>query len=200
MVAYSVVIQAGGESSRMGQDKGLLPFMSVTLVEYILLQVKEMGDEHIIISNTPEKYQQFGLPIYSDVYPGLGALSGLYSAISHATQKVVLVLACDMPFVNKELLGHMVDKALEHEVVVPRLQNGFIEPFRGVYHKACLPAIQQALDIGKRKVISFFDDVNVYCVEWEEVIQYDPEGLSFVNINTPADLKRAVEIAQDLER
>ena len=195
---FSVVIQAGGQSTRMGSDKGLLPFGDVTLIEFILGQVAGLGSEQLIISNKPDDYTRFGLPVYGDVFQGKGALGGIYSAIHHAKQAYILLLACDMPFVNLELVKYLMERASNHDVVIPRMkEDGFAEPFRAVYSKTCLPAIKASLDEEKRRVISFFDRVKVDFDPAEIIHQYDPEERSFFNVNTPEDLIRALILAKN---
>ena len=204
MIDLSVVLQAGGQSSRMGRDKGLVLFQGKPLLQFILDQVADLGKETIIISNRPADYQQFGLPIFGDVYPDVGALGGLYSAIHYATQPYCLVLACDMPFVNRSLLDHFLILAASHEAVIPRLSppgkvgKVFAEPFRAIYNKSCLQPIQTAIENGQRRIISFFDDVDIRFVERPEIEQFDPQVRSFFNINTPDDLAEAERLAQEM--
>jgi molybdenum cofactor guanylyltransferase len=203
MTDLTTVIQAGGKSSRMGHDKALVPFMGVTMIEYILEQVKEVGRETIIITNRQDGYRFLGLPLYPDVIPHLGALGGLYSAIYHAPQDACLVLACDMPFINRPLLEHIIALLPNFDAVIPRLDpagNGipvFAEPFRAVYHKSCLAPIKAAIDAKQRRVISFFDQVNIRFVDLDEIKQFDPGLRSFFNVNTPDDLVNAERMAED---
>jgi molybdopterin-guanine dinucleotide biosynthesis protein A len=198
MSKLSVVLQAGGKSSRMGQDKALLPFMDTTMLGYILAQVKGLGDETLIITNQPQKYNNFAYPLFSDVVPNVGALGGLYSAIYHAQHKYVLVLGCDMPFVDRGLLDYMLELAPDFDVVIPRLEpNGFAEPFRAIYKQSCLEPVKHAIDSGQRKVISFFDEVRVRYIECGEIGRFDPEHRSFFNVNTPEDFARAEQMARE---
>jgi molybdopterin-guanine dinucleotide biosynthesis protein A len=192
MIDYSLVIQAGGQSTRMGQDKGLIPFGDGMLLEYILSQLKSCNRETYIISNNEEEYQIFGLPIFGDVIPGVGALGGVYSALYYAKTEYILLLAVDMPFINLDLLNYLVRIADNYDVVIPKVsKKGFLEPFRAVYSRRCLPPIQNMIVAGERKVISFFDSVSVRYVEVEEIQEVDPEGRTFFNINTPEDLEKA---------
>ncbi len=201
MLKFSVVIQAGGKSSRMGQDKALLPFRGTTMLEYILRQIEGLGEETLIITNTPQAYQPFGLPLFGDVIPDWGALGGLYSAIYHASHPYCLVLACDMPFINRPFLEHLVSLAPKHDAVVPRLGAGrFIEPFRAVYSKTCLQPIRAAIEAGHRKVISFFEQVDVRFVERVEIEPFDPQCRTFFNVNTPGDLAQAERMAADIPK
>lgn len=196
MVEFSVAIIAGGKSSRMGRDKGLLPFGNATMVEYIWDQVKEIGGEHFLVSNKPQDYEQFGLPVYEDVIPDIGALGGIYTSLHYASQPYCLLLACDMPFVNLPLIEFMVDLASQHDLVIPQLApEEYAEPFRALYSKACLPAIETAIADGKRRVISFFPAISIRYIEREEIHRFDPTERSFFNINTPQELEMAIKLA-----
>lgn len=194
---FTIVLQAGGKSTRMGTDKALLPFMKTTLLGYIVEQVTPLSDDLILITNTPESYQGFGLPTFSDVYRDWGALGGLHAAVHHARREVCLVLACDMPFVSRNFLRHLVEQIDGYDAVVPRLAaTGFTEPFRAVYRKSCLPSIEQAIRNGQRRVNSFFDRVRVRYVDQPEIERFDPALWTFFNVNTPEDLVEARRIAQ----
>jgi molybdenum cofactor guanylyltransferase len=192
MTPFSIVINAGGKSTRMGTDKALLDIGGKPMIERILEQVHGLG-EPLIVTNTPEKYAYLNLPLVGDLLPDKGALGGLYTAIQAATQPHALVLACDMPFVNRPLLEFMMAQAEAFDAVVPRLmtESGKVEaePFRAIYGKTCLAPIQQALDAGKMRMISFFSDINLRWVEEAEVKQFDPHLLTFKNCNTPEELE-----------
>ncbi|GAB4525554.1 MAG: hypothetical protein Fur0018_10150 [Anaerolineales bacterium] len=189
----SVVIQAGGASRRMRRDKGLLPFRGRPLTGWILEQVQGFGAETLIISNTPDSYQKFGLPVYPDVLPRYGALGGLYSALHHARHDFVVVLACDMPFVNLPLLQHLCSLAPGHDIVAPRLNARTpAEPFRAVYRRDLLPALRYALDAGELRIGAFLEMVDTHYVPEADLRRFDPDLRSFRNINTPADLEAAL--------
>lgn len=194
-IQLSVAIQAGGQSTRMGQDKGLIQFQGNPLTQYILDQAVDFGDETFIITNNPNEYQQFGVPLFSDIHPGLGALGGLYSAIYHASLEYCLVWACDMPFFHPQLFQHLVSLASSYDAVIPRIKKDeFTEPFRAIFNKTCLDSIKTNLEVGNLRVTSFFDKVNIRFVDWPEIERFDPRGLSFFNINTPEDLEQAQQM------
>ena len=186
------MINAGGKSTRMGSDKALLEIGGRAMIERIIEQTAGLG-EQIIITNTPERYAHLGLPMFGDVLPDKGALGGLYTSIQAAVTPYALVLACDMPFVNRPLLEHMISLAPDFDAVVPRL-NGEAEPFRAIYSKACLDPIRRALDAGKMRVISFFPESNLRWLEEEEVRRFDPDLLTFMNCNTPEELEAVRKI------
>ena len=199
MVKYSVVILAGGKSSRMGQDKGLIPFINGSMLDYILSQISDLGNERIIISNEPQNYKKFGLPVYKDVIPDIGALGGIYSALTYALNPYCLLLACDMPFINTELINFMSGLISDFDIVIPRLnKEEFAEPFRAFYSKKCIPFIEKQIHFGNRRVISFFDSVSIRFLEREEIQKFDPDEVTFINTNTPEELEFAKRLAKSI--
>lgn len=187
----SVVIQAGGESSRMGRDKALVPLAGRPMIEHVLTRVARLGDETLITTNNPDALEYLDLPLVSDEEPGAGALPGLRTALRAAQGDHVLVLACDMPFVNRLLLEYQLTLTPKADVVVPRWQETF-QTMHAVYaRKKTLHAVEQALAEGERRMISFYPQLKVYSVSPEEIARHDPKGRSFFNVNTPEDLAEA---------
>jgi len=188
----SIAILAGGRSSRMGTDKSFVRVLGVPMVERVLAQVQGLGAETLLVTNSPGDYAYLGLPLYTDVIPGAGALGGIYSALHYAAHPHVLVVACDMPFLSRPLLAYLLELAPHFDVVVPRAAEG-VEPLHAVYGKACLEPIRRRLDAGRYKVIGFYDDVRVRYVDEAELREYDPRLRSFVNVNTPEEAAAAKE-------
>ena len=189
---FSVVIQAGGVSSRMGEDKGLLSIQGSPLVQHILDQVKDFGDETIIITNQPESYKQFGYPVFQDVYPGKGSLGGLYSAIFHSKEPYSLVLACDMPFLSKPFLKYLVKHVPNYAAVVPRdRSNGFVEPFRAIYAKSCLPSFLADITSNRLRISDGLKGLNVRYMDSPEIEKLAEPDRLFFNVNEHEDLEKA---------
>ena len=189
----TIVIQAGGRSSRMGQDKALVRLGGRPLVEHILDCVEDLADDLLLVTNTPTQYLHYGLRMVGDDQPGAGALPGLRTALRHATDQYVLVVGCDMPFLNQGLLRYEIDKAFEtgRDVIVPRWDNQF-QTMHAIYKRTtCLTAVENALADQQTRMISFFPSVLLHKIEPDEVAQFDPHGRSFFNINTPEDLAEA---------
>lgn len=194
MLPLTVALLAGGQSSRMGTDKAFVRVSDRPLIEDILAQVEGLGAETLLITNRPEQYRYLGLPLFGDVLPDKGALGGLYSALYFSAHPHTLCLACDMPFVVRPLLEHLITLRAEAEVVMPRLGKES-EPFRAVYSRACLAPIRASLEANRLRVISFFPAVRVRFVDEPEVDRFDPAHRSFFNINTPEDLETARRMA-----
>lgn len=187
MNGLTIAIQAGGKSSRMGRDKAFVPFQGRPLIEVVRERVAGLGDELILITNNPDDYAHLGLPMFGDVYPDCGPLGGIYTAILRAANPHTLVVACDMPWLNRELLRQMVALRETADIIVPRWDK-FPEPLHAVYSKSCLGAIAEQLQAGQFKITGFYGRMDVRFIDRTEIMHYDPEGRSFVNINTPDDL------------
>jgi molybdopterin-guanine dinucleotide biosynthesis protein A len=200
----TVCIQAGGQSSRMGEDKALKTFLGRPLIQRVVERLSPIADEVIVTTNRPDDYRFLSLRLVSDLKPGRGALGGLYTAIASASHPVVGVVACDMPFASASLLEAASKLLLDEDVdvVIPRPEDpegksqGY-EPLHAVYRReTCLPAIGSAIDADQWKVIAWFPQVKVRVLTPEEINQYDPSGLAFWNVNTPEEFSRAETIAQ----
>jgi molybdopterin-guanine dinucleotide biosynthesis protein A len=194
----SLVIQAGGESLRMGSDKALSSFLGQPLILRPLSRLAGLANEVLVTSNHPESFRFLSLIPIPDRLPGLGALGGLYTALSTARYPYVAVVACDMPFASLEILALALILLQETgaDAVIPCSDAG-TEPFHAVYRReTCLPYIQSALEAGKRRVDAWFSRVNIRYLEPEEMLPYDPDQLAFLNINTCEELQEAEKIAR----
>jgi molybdopterin-guanine dinucleotide biosynthesis protein A len=193
----TVAVQAGGESRRMGRNKALMPFLGRPLIERVVERVRLLGDEIILTTNEPEAFAWLGLRAVSDLYPGVGALAGLHTALATASHPEVLVVACDMPFVSAELLREEL-RLLRNEgidAVVPDSGEGY-EPFHAAYRREpCLAAVEAALQAGQRRMISWFPAARVRILSAAEVNRFDPRGVAFLNANTPEEFERCEALA-----
>jgi molybdopterin-guanine dinucleotide biosynthesis protein A len=192
----SVVILAGGQSSRLGQDKAFLVLDGQPLVARTAHRLAALSDDLIVVTNDPARYEPLGLParLLPDERPGEGSLMGIYSGLKAARYSHAVVVACDMPFLNLALLRTMLPLANGYDVVIPRL-DGLLEPLHAIYGQACLPAMARLLERGQRQIIAFFHEVRVRYVEEDEVDRFDPLHLSFLNVNTPEDWERVQELS-----
>ena len=178
---------AGGRSSRMGVDKSFAPLLGQPLISHVLARVAGLGDETILITNKPNDYAHLGLPMYEDIYRDKGPLGGFHAALTYARQPHVLIVACDMPWLQRPLLEHQISLRHTADIIVPRWEK-FPEPMHAIYSRACLPHIAHNLEIELLKLVAFYGRVATRYLDREEIAQFDPEGQSFRNINTPEDL------------
>ena len=189
----TVAIQAGGQSTRMGVDKALKPFLGRPLIQHVIERLSPIADELIVTTNRPADYAFLHLPLFMDLKPGRGALGGLYTAVASANSPIVAVVACDMPFASAALLEAAGRLLVEEEadVVIPKTDEGF-EPLHAVYRRAtCVPAIEAAIAADQWKVIAWFPQVKVHVLTPEEVREHDPSGRAFWNLNTPEEFTEA---------
>jgi molybdopterin-guanine dinucleotide biosynthesis protein A len=189
----TICVQAGGESRRMGQDKALMPFLGRPLVQRVVERLAPIADEVILTTNRPEDYRFLDLPLFPDLKPGRGALGGLYTALKSARCETVAVVACDMPFASRELIEAASRLLVEEEadVVIPD-SGGGLEPMHALYRReTCIPAIEAAIQADQWKLVSWFPQVKVRILQPDEIELYDPEGLSFWNLNTPEEFAEA---------
>jgi len=193
----TVAIQAGGQSTRMGVDKALKPFLGRPLIQRVIERVQAIADEIIVTTNRPQDYAFLGLRLVSDLKPGRGALGGLYTALHSAKHPIVAVVACDMPFASGRFIEAAGRLLLEEEadVVIAKTDEGY-EPLHAVYRReACLPAIESAIEADQWKVIAWFPKVKVRTLTLEEVRRFDPFGLAFWNVNTSEEFDEAERLA-----
>jgi molybdenum cofactor guanylyltransferase len=193
------VILAGGKSRRMGRDKAFLPFGTGRLIERVIEVLRQVTGDVILITNTPESYQPFGLPMFSDVFPEAGSLGGIYTGLVSAKTPYSLCLACDMPFVKSEFLRFLCETATETDVVIPRNAEDF-QPLCAVYSQVCREPIRQKIEAGRLKITGFFDQVRVRVVEGELLTRYDPHDVMFFNANTPEEYEQARRMLGELDR
>lgn len=182
-------VLAGGKSSRMGTDKALLRLGSKTIIERVVEVIGLVCDPVILVTNSPSSYSFLGLEIVGDLLPGRGALGGLHSALFFSPTPRALVVGCDMPLLNTDLLRYLATRSERWEVVVPRVGQ-WLEPLHAIYSKSCLRPAEQLLLAGGRRITEFYPRVRVLEVTEEELRRMDPELRSLVNVNTPEDLAR----------
>lgn len=194
----TVVIQAGGESRRMGQSKALVPFAGRPLMCRMVERLSPVADELVITTNEGERlafladeYPDLSIRLVPDVHKFRGALPGIHTALEAATNPFVAIIACDMLFASPRLViaEAIALKESGADAVIPVNKHGY-EPFHAIYRRsACLPAVVEVLETGDKRAQSFFDRVKVREYEQTEVLRAEPMGGCFINANTPDDLR-----------
>jgi molybdopterin-guanine dinucleotide biosynthesis protein A len=185
----SGVVLAGGKSSRYGKNKALVEINGVTLIERVMRVMHSLFQDVILITNTPDEYAHLRLPMHQDLIRGLGPMGGIYTALSAMENHAGFFVACDMPFLNQELIQHMVEIRDYFDVVVPRISQK-MEALHALYGKGCLPAIERLIDSRQYQIIQFLSSVSVRYVDEDEIRRFDPGLDSFFNVNRPHELRR----------
>ncbi len=167
------------------------------LIETVLSRLSLFKSDIILVENAEKSYDQLvqypRLRFAVDIFPDKGPLSGIYTGLAASTTKYNLVVACDMPFLNLELLDYMVRVADNFDAAVPRLGK-LVEPLHAIYSKNCLHHIKDLIERNELQVFQLFAGLDVRYIDIDEINRFDPKHLSFFNIDTEADLKKAKEL------
>ena len=193
----TIVLQAGGESRRMGRSKATVPFLGEPLIWRGINRLLPLADEFIITTNEPENLGflsdlvELGkIRFVTDAYKQRGALRGVYTAINAASKDFVALVACDMIFPSRKLIAAELDVLMRDgtDVAIPKTGFGY-EPFHAVYRRAtCLPVIYKAVESGEIKATAWFEDVSLSEFDEAAIAKAEPRGGCFINVNTPAEL------------
>lgn len=183
-------VLAGGKSSRMGNDKSLLPWNGSTLLEQTKTLLEQVC-EKVCILGSPELYGSFG-ECFDDIHPGCGPLGGIHTALVHSPSAYSLITAVDTPFISREFLAYMVERALNSSALVtsPRI-NGALQPTCAVFSRKFLPIAEEALKSGKYKLEPLFPPQQTLVLAEADLGQFASLGEMFENLNTPQDFERA---------
>ena len=184
----------------MGKDKATLPFLGIPLITRLLDRFAGSATELLIITNDVRGYKKLGVPLYGDLIPDRGALGGLYTALTIASQPLIGLIAADMPFANPELIKYQMKIIQESDLdaVIPGTWQG-IEPFHSVYRKkSCLPLVKEAIDNDLWKMISWHDQARIKILNPDQIRRITGSDHTFMNLNTPEEFREAEEIAKNI--
>ena len=187
----SGVILAGGKSRRYGQNKALVNINGIPLIKRVLGVMENLFSSTVVITNTPDTYSFLNLPMFEDRIKGLGPLGGIFTGLNVISEKAGFFVACDMPFLNPDLIRYLVTAQQGFDVVVPTFSGKF-EALHALYTQNCLPEIEQMIHAGVYQTIQLYQSVAVRYVEENEIRRFDPELKSFSNINKPEELRKMV--------
>lgn len=198
----SCIVLAGGKGQRLGHDKIQECIGGKSLINRVVDTLSSFRCQIIIVSAREQSLS--GVSSYpetkrvTDIYPDKGPLGGVYTGLFVSEHLRNVVVAADMPFLDLSLLNYMVEKSAGFDVVIPRIGR-MIEPLHAVYSKECLQPMKHQLENGELSIHSLFTQLRVNYIEANEIDRFDPEHLSFFNINTAAELKKARELAHKKE-
>ena len=209
------VILAGGKSRRMGENKALMRLGDDSLIGHVIRCLHDVTDELLLVTNSPTEYAHLDVPMHGDILPDAGALGGVYTGVTHASHDVILCVACDSPFLEPKLLSYLVSVLGEYDAVMPYTYSSRQTPFCrnkdigvtnpsygddtqitlqtlcAAYSKRCLSIIELMLRESELRVHALQERARIQRVSPEVWREFDPEGMSFFNINTPEDFEIA---------
>jgi molybdenum cofactor guanylyltransferase len=196
----SGVILAGGENKRFsGMNKAFIRIGETCMLDQVYRVYSDLFKEIILVTNDPLRYLEWDCQIVTDLFPMKGSLVGIHAGLFYSTMPYAFFAACDTPFLQKELINTIMD-ALdpEFDVIIPETGQG-LEPLCAIYSKACLKPIERQLFANRLKIQTFFQKVRVRKISETSLRGSDPDLLSFFNVNTPDDLKKAETISSQYQ-
>ncbi len=196
------ILLAGGQSRRMGQDKRFLELEGQTLLERTLSVLEALFPDVLVVA-AEQGPELSGLRhrVVTDLIPGCATLGGLYTGLSLASRPRIFAAACDMPFLAAPSILKMAELGETADIVMASLQTG-LQPMHAFYSKSCLPHLERMARAGQFKVqdLCRVAGLEVRLISEEDLRATDPRFLSFMNVNTPADLECARKLAAGRKR
>ncbi len=185
----SGVVLAGGANSRFnGSTKSKIVIEGKSIISRIIDTLTEIFDEIIIVTNTPEEYEEFQKhKIISDVFEKKGPLGGIHAAFKATSKESIFVFAGDMPFLNKRLIIKQIEYYRKHkyDILIPVI-NEYIEPLHGIYDISVKITLEEYLKTDQNKAVrEFFKLLKVGCIKLENS---EETRKAFTNINSPSDI------------
>jgi molybdenum cofactor guanylyltransferase len=190
------VILAGGKNSRFsGKNKALVRIGGKRILDRIYEVFTILFDKIILVTNDPVQYMEWDFDIVTDIFPIRSSLTGIHTGLFYITTPYAFFVACDIPFIKKELIGVLlagVEPSID--IVIPETSKG-VEPLCSVYSKRCFKPIEEQLEKKSLKIQQVFQKVRVKKIPEDILRTIDPDLVSLYNINTPDDLARAKQAA-----
>jgi len=192
------IILAGGKSSRLGRDKAWEDVGGQRIIDRVIGALQSSCDEVLIIGDRPERQNELSLPkciqYRSDELKGRGSIGGLYTGLKSSDTLWSLVVACDMPFISRELIRFMLSIISKNrcDAIVPVI-NGRYQPTHALYNSTCIPFIEKNISSGNFRMDSYFDEIYLEEISEDVINSIKGAELSFFNVNTEDDLFTARE-------
>lgn len=189
---FSAIILTGGKSSRMGSPKALLPFGNEPLITHIVRILEHKFNQIVVVAAPDQDLPALPVKLVRDEIAYQGPVGGIYYGLKQANGSAAFVTSCDAAFLSLPLISWLTTQIGNHDVVVPYWQERF-QPLHAVYRRSVLPLLKEQLEHGELRPILLYDKVRTYKVSEDEIRRFDPEGLSFFNMNAPEDYAQAVK-------
>lgn len=201
------VILAGGENRRMPVLKAFIEVEGQKIIERNLDIMKQCFKNIFIITNQPEKYSYLNVPMLGDAYNVRGPMTGIFTALLNSPDRWIFVSACDMPFINSQVIKYMASKRSGFDAIIPisslpsstkaKAEKDYTEPLFAFYSTRLLPALERAVNSNNRSLRDFLKNKRVQYISTGQIKELDNSSKSFINLNTPEDIEHFLD-AQDI--
>ena len=199
IMGHCALILAGGMGSRLGyREKALIDIKGRPLIVLVIEKLKNVVDT-IIVSVRDEAHGKMlesflpGCRFAYDTYKNVGPLAGILSGLEACEDDLCFIAACDMPFINENVVTMLFEKSEHHDAAIPRWDDGFLEPLHAVYkRKPMLRETKKAVEKGETIILAPIFKLNVNYVPVEEIRKIDPGLRTFMNINTYHDIEQII--------
>lgn len=194
-------VLAGGQSRRVGRDKAMIPFFGQPLIQHVCKVLEEVFTEVVIVCGPTRSYDFLGLPVLTDLVSNSGPLGGIYTALKHSSDRAAFVVACDLPYINRDLVEYVLNfpsaTALERKnfsTPTPALakfpiQDRVRQPLCGWYSPGCVPVLADSLARAELGVFNFLEQIETVLVPITQDQKFYRNNLLF-NLNTPEDWEK----------
>lgn len=190
--ACSVILLAGGQSSRMGTPKAWLEFAGRPLLVHLVERMLTVFPEVLVVASPGQSLPETPARVVHDERPGEGPLAGLEVGLREISQPLAFVASCDAPFLDPRIALALAERCEGVDAVVPEWQ-GRLQPLHAVYRATVQPLVAQQLADGQRRMMRFLECLHTRVVTEAKLREIEPEGRSFHNTNTPEEYQRALE-------
>ncbi|MBI5674636.1 MAG: molybdenum cofactor guanylyltransferase [Nitrospirae bacterium] len=182
----------------MPVSKAFIKVNGEKIIERNLRIMRRLFSEVLIVTNQPEEYVYLSAQMLGDVYDVRGPMTGIFTALLNSSNEWVFVSACDIPFINEEIISYASSMREGYDAVVPGSGKA-AEPLFAFYSKRLVSSMEQGILSGKRGMKDFLDKKKVKYIKKTEIKGFDPEAKSFINLNTPEDIERYLQPQERLE-
>jgi molybdopterin-guanine dinucleotide biosynthesis protein A len=191
LISAAAFILMGGKSSRMGQPKAMLRFDGEPLIGHLVRKLALLFSQIVVVTAPGQEIPSLGVKFVRDEVPYQGPVGGIFYGLKASGHPICFVTSCDAPFLKLPLISHLLSQISEYDVVVPVWEDR-LQPLHAVYRSSVAPALKEQLERNEMRPIFLYDKVRTRKVSAEEVRRFDPDGLSFLNMNTPEDYQTAL--------
>ena len=175
----------------MGRAKALLPFAGEPLISHIVRKLKLLFPQVIVVAAPGQELPPLNSDVVRDEVAHQGPVGGISYGMQACDHPICFVTSCDAPFLSVPLITHLLSQISDYDVVVPIWEER-LQPLHSAYRTSVLPAFREQLKRNELRPIFLYDKVRTRKISEDEIRRIDPDGLSFLNMNTPEDYETAL--------